>query len=65
MVVDIFAGSNTTGQVAESLGRRWISYDMDQQYVAASAFRFLDEPNEQAAQEVFERILEGEQIELA
>ena len=65
LVVDIFAGSNTTGQVAESLGRRWRSYDMDKQYVAASAFRFLDEPNERDTREVFERIMAGEQVALA
>lgn len=41
LVVDIFAGSNTTGQVAESLGRRWLSIELDRAYVAASVFRFM------------------------
>ena len=41
VVVDIFAGSNTTGSVCESLDRRWLSFDLDAEYVAASAFRFL------------------------
>jgi site-specific DNA-methyltransferase (cytosine-N4-specific) len=41
LVVDIFAGSNTTGQVAESLGRRWLSIELDREYVAASVFRFI------------------------
>ena len=27
-VVDIFAGSNTTGEAAESLGRRWLALEM-------------------------------------
>jgi len=46
LVCDPFAGSNVTGQAAESLGRRWISCDLDQEgsrkdtYVRASAFRF-------------------------
>jgi len=40
LVVDIFAGSNTTGQVAESLGRRWLALELLNEYVAASAFRF-------------------------
>ncbi|MEO1009558.1 MAG: site-specific DNA-methyltransferase [Planctomycetota bacterium] len=40
LVVDIFAGSNTTGQVAEAEGRRWMSFDLDREYVAASIFRF-------------------------
>ena len=42
LVVDIFAGSNTTGRAAEDLGRRWLSYELSAEYLAASAFRFLD-----------------------
>ena len=41
VVLDIFAGSNTTGQVAETEGRRWMSFEVDRPYVAASAFRFM------------------------
>lgn len=41
LVVDIFSGSNTTGQAAEKHGRRWLSIDLEPDYVAASAFRFL------------------------
>ena len=41
VVLDIFGGSNVTGQVAESEGRRWMSCDLVRDYVAASAFRFL------------------------
>jgi DNA modification methylase len=41
LVLDIFAGSNTTGMVAERLGRRWIAFDSDREYLAASSFRFL------------------------
>jgi site-specific DNA-methyltransferase (cytosine-N4-specific) len=40
-VLDIFAGSNTTGQVAGSEGRRWIAVENNLDYVATSAFRFL------------------------
>lgn len=46
LVLDPFAGSNTTGEAAETLGRRWVSCDLDQEgdrvgtYVRASAFRF-------------------------
>jgi site-specific DNA-methyltransferase (cytosine-N4-specific) len=43
LVVDIFGGSNTTGQVAEELDRQWISIDESVEYVAASVFRFIDE----------------------
>ncbi len=41
LVLDFFAGSNTTGMVAESEDRKWLSFDEDLEYVAASAFRFL------------------------
>jgi DNA modification methylase len=40
VVLDPFAGSNMTGQVAESLDRRWIAIDLDDAYVRASAIRF-------------------------
>ena len=40
VVVDPFAGSNTTGYVAESLGRQWIAVELNADYVAASKLRF-------------------------
>ena len=46
VVLDPFAGSNVTGEAAETLGRSWISCDLDadreqdHSYVRASAFRF-------------------------
>jgi len=48
LVVDIFAGSNTTGQVAEAEGRQWLSFELRPDYVAASAFRFMDKGNTKA-----------------
>lgn len=42
LVVDIFGGSGTTGEAAEDLGRRWITIELDDGYVAASALRFVD-----------------------
>lgn len=48
-VVDIFAGSNTTGFIAEELERRWMGFELDKEYVAASVFRFsqsLEDANE-------------------
>jgi site-specific DNA-methyltransferase (cytosine-N4-specific) len=39
-VVDPFAGSNTTGRVAESLRRRWIAIEKDRGYADDSALRF-------------------------
>jgi site-specific DNA-methyltransferase (cytosine-N4-specific) len=45
-VLDIFAGSNTTGAAAEKMGRRWLAFELEQKYLATSAFRFLPEANE-------------------
>ncbi len=42
LVVDIFAGSNTTGFTSEKLHRRWQSFELSKEYVAASSFRFID-----------------------
>lgn len=46
IVLDVFAGSNTTGAVAETLGRKWVAYEIEHSYLAASAFRFLDKVDE-------------------
>jgi len=40
IVLDPFAGSNTTGAVAQSLGRRWLSVEADWRYAAPSIGRF-------------------------
>jgi DNA modification methylase len=40
LVVDPFAGSNTTGSTAEKLLRRWIGIDAIAEYLEASKFRF-------------------------
>ncbi|PPJ64557.1 DNA-methyltransferase [Cuspidothrix issatschenkoi] len=42
IVLDIFAGSNTTGFAAEQLERSWMSFEQEPSYLASSAFRFLD-----------------------
>ncbi|MFY7813119.1 MAG: DNA-methyltransferase [Candidatus Nanopelagicaceae bacterium] len=40
LVFDPFAGSNTTGAVAEEIGRRWIGVEADQSYIEGSKGRF-------------------------
>ena len=46
LVFDPFAGSNTTGYVAEKNNRRWVSCDLDEEkkqsgrYVTMSSLRF-------------------------
>ena len=42
LVLDIFAGSGTTGEAAEIHGRRWITIDSQYDYVKSSAFRFVN-----------------------
>jgi len=42
LVFDPFAGSNTTGAVAERLARRWCSVEANPDYVDASLSRFPD-----------------------
>ena len=44
LVFDPFGGSNTSGAVAETLGRRWMACEPDWQYAASSIVRF--EPSE-------------------
>ena len=39
IVMDPFAGSNTTGSVAQRLGRKWISVELDPDYVAGAEVR--------------------------
>lgn len=65
LVVDIFGGSNTTGQVAEAEGRRWLSFEVLPEYVGASAFRFLDKGvTAEVMRVLYERIVAGESIVL-
>lgn len=40
MVLDPFAGSNTTGQMAELLDRRWLAIEINPDYIAGSRLRF-------------------------
>jgi site-specific DNA-methyltransferase (cytosine-N4-specific) len=59
LVVDIFAGSNTTGRVAEQLGRRWIAMELDPHYVASSALRFMDHLPESEVPALFAKVSAG------
>ena len=48
LVLDPFAGSNTTGAVCEDLDRRWIASEAVEEYLKSSEFRF-NIPDEEAA----------------
>jgi site-specific DNA-methyltransferase (cytosine-N4-specific) len=40
IVLDPFAGSNVTGEAAEDLGRKWISFEIIENYLEGSKHRF-------------------------
>jgi len=40
LILDPFAGSNTTGSAAEELDRRWIASEQVEEYLQASRYRF-------------------------
>lgn len=42
IVLDPFAGSNTTGFVAETLQRNWMSFEINENYLMGSKYRFDD-----------------------
>ena len=62
IVVDIFGGSNTTGRTAEELNRRWYSFELSKEYVAASVFRFSSAAEE--AKTYYDAIMQDNFIEL-
>lgn len=40
IVFDPFSGSNTTGFVAKTMGRRWLACELSEEYLQGSTFRF-------------------------
>ena len=42
LVLDVFSGSNMTGRVAETLGRKWLAFEIEEEYLKGSKFRFED-----------------------
>jgi site-specific DNA-methyltransferase (cytosine-N4-specific) len=46
LVLDPFAGSNTTGAVAETLGRRWVGVEASGDYAKGSRGRFVEFEND-------------------
>ena len=57
IVLDIFAGSNTTGAAAESVNRRWIAFEQNLSYLSASVFRFIDANESIDAAKLFDKLL--------
>lgn len=57
-VLDIFAGSNTTGMVAEKTGRKWMAFELEHRYLAESVFRFLDNNTpEKEIMDIYEKLM--------
>ena len=42
LVLDPFGGSNTTGYIAEEMKRKWVSIEMNKDYIIGSKSRFYD-----------------------
>jgi len=64
VVLDIFAGSNTTGFVAERLKRHWLAFEIKKEYVIASAFRFIDKIDENDLKKILEDLTKGKLVDL-
>ena len=65
LVIDIFAGSNTTGQVAEALDRKWLAFELSREYLATSAFRFMDNATDEELLSVHSDILANRTVDLS
>lgn len=65
LVLDIFAGSNTTGRGAEELGRRWVAFEIDRGYATGSALRFMERLDSSEAREAFAQVCQGEAPDLS
>ena len=63
LVVDIFAGSNTTGHAAETLGRRWLSVEQNPDYAYTSTLRFLDDRDTDEIQDALTQMRNGRTVE--
>lgn len=61
IVLDIFAGSNTTGYIAEQQERHWLAFEQYQPYLAASSFRFLSPTQLFLAGSLYEQLCNSEQ----
>lgn len=58
LVLDIFAGSNMTGLAAEVSHRTWIAFEKENEYLAASAFRFLEKTvSKEYAENLYARLM--------
>ncbi len=59
-VVDIFGGSGTTGEVCEQLRRNWKTVELEQEYVKASIFRFMQDRTDTEVAALLARMSAGD-----
>jgi site-specific DNA-methyltransferase (cytosine-N4-specific) len=64
VVVDIFSGSNTTGQAAETLGRKWLSIEIDRNYALLSALRFMADWSDDDLKLAYSQLMAGKILNL-
>jgi DNA modification methylase len=57
LILDIFAGSNTTGIAAETAKRRWMAFELERDYLVASAFRFMEESSTAELDRVYKTLM--------
>lgn len=64
-VLDIFAGSNMTGRVAEDLDREWLAFEYQEKYLETSSLRFkpMEEIRKDENQHDFDDYKEIKEIE--
>lgn len=64
LVVDIFGGSCTTGEVCDSLKRKWKCFELDRDYLAAASFRFIPrDMDDNSVKNIYDHIISGKKIE--
>jgi len=59
VVLDIFGGSNTTGFTAEALKRKWLTFEMNQEYLAISVLRFLEHHGVETVKSILRELNDG------
>ncbi len=65
LVVDIFAGSNTTGFVAEQECRYWLAFENELQYLASSSLRFMPEDSDENDLSLaYQKVMLGNSVEM-
>ncbi|MDQ3011646.1 MAG: site-specific DNA-methyltransferase [Acidobacteriota bacterium] len=60
VVLDIFGGSNTTGFTSEALNRKWLTFEINCEYLTSSIFRFLEGQSVNAVKQVLSKLKDNQ-----